>query len=144
MLKILKKLFSRSKVEAVFYQHHQLGKLRLDRHDQTWETENSDVYHGGIPSLGGLPCQKTIDEINLKLTSIDKYWEICSPDLELIVRGFDSMPKDIRAKEMFKVSALSFYQGYWELGFETVERYKWFYIGMQFEGEELVSNTIDT
>ncbi|HCG7990739.1 TPA: hypothetical protein NJ493_004601 [Vibrio parahaemolyticus] len=144
MLDKFKQLFGDIKIKEICVQHAQLGKLRLDCHDHTWETVNSEVFFGGIPSVGGLPSEEVIREISEKLSNIDKYWAICSPDLELIVRDFASMPNNLPAKEMFKVSAVSIYPGYWEICFESIEIYKWFYIGMQFEGEKLVSNTIDT
>ncbi|EGR1579731.1 hypothetical protein D0D70_25360 [Vibrio parahaemolyticus] len=144
MLDKFKQLFGDIKSKETYVQHSQLGKLRLDCHDNTWETVNSEVFFGGIPNVGGLPSEEVIREISEKLSNIDKYWAICSPDLELIVRDFASMPNNLPAKEMFKVSAVSIYPGYWEICFESIEIYKWFCIGMQFEGEELVSNTIDT
>jgi len=144
MFKKLANLFKKEDVPEITFNHDVLGKLIFDTSDHEWQTDENPIYHGGIAGDEKSPDQKSIDFILSKLNNIEKYWKICSDDLQYIASTYKSIPADISLKELYRVAALSLYAGYWEVCFETYPKYKWLYIGMQFEGDELVSNTIDT
>ena len=137
-------IFSIKDKVKITYQHKVLGELVFDADDCTWETVDNPIYHGGIPGTESLPDEKQIIDIFSKLENIDKYWSICSDDLSNIIYSYTSIPKEKTLKEIFKISALSLYDDYWEVCFETRSEYKWLYMSMQFEGDNYVSNTIDT
>lgn len=145
-MNLFKKIFKGKQTPAPTFLHPDLGTLRYCFVDERWETDNgeTEIYHGGIKGSTEEPDESSIQEIITKLKKIDHYWEKCSNDLRKMLESWDSIPKDIPIKELLYVAALSLYDDYWEVCFQTKPEYKWVYIGMQFEGEKLVSNSIDT
>jgi hypothetical protein len=145
MIKLLKKIFvgdePTKKPTSV---HEYFGLIQYDKDSKTWDTLESNVYHGGIRGDISGPSNESTEEIKNRLQDINKYWDICEDDLRYIAESYDSFPKGRQIKELFKLAALSLYNDYWEVCFETYPEFKWLYVGMQFEGCTLVSNTIDT
>ncbi len=138
-------LFKRSSPILQHIEHPTLGELQFDPATSEWESvQGSEIYLGGIQGDSSGPYPKNTAEVSERLAIVDKYWAACSKDLLYISSRYESLPKVNDPRELFKVSALSLYSSYWEICFETKPEYKWLYVGMQFEGEDLVSNTIDT
>lgn len=123
-----------------------LGTLEFVESEQAWQSSStSPIYHGGIPGDEQGPTPEGVAEIVHRLGNIESYWGICSEDLLQIASSFASLPRTTDPRKLYRVAALSLYPAYWEICFETNEALdKWIYVGMQFEGETLVSNTIDT
>lgn len=125
--------------------HPIMGRMEFDPEEGEWETANgAPLYHGGIPGDAAGPDPDRVTEVLSRLANVDKYWEACADDLLRIASWYDSLPKAQHPRELFRVVAVSLYPTYWEVCFQTLPAYKWLYVGMQFEREELVSNTIDT
>ncbi|MES2670017.1 MAG: hypothetical protein V4673_06280 [Pseudomonadota bacterium] len=125
--------------------HPNLGQLQYDARTSQWEsTEGAEIYFGGIPGSADGPSSEQVQELLARLNNLDRYWEICSKDLIEISSTWESLPKVEDPREIFSVAALSLYASHWEICFQSKPEYKWLYVGMQFEGDLLVSNTIDT
>ena len=140
MLATLRKLFGSRQITIV---HPVLGELVFDPEHGDWSTVRDEpIFHGGIPGDSSGPDPARVAEVLERLANIDAYWAACSDDLLYIASTGRSLPETGNPKDLFRVSALSLYPDYWEVCFQTHPRYKWLYVGMQFEGEELVSNTI--
>lgn len=138
------RIFSHQRVPRVV-QDSALGRVAFDPKDGTWETiQDTPIYHGGIPGTVDGPDHTSIEEICVRLGKVDSYWHICSADLLYIASCYASLPQVSEPREIFRLSALSLYPTYWEICFETNPENKWIHVSMQFEGEVLVSNTIDT
>lgn len=122
-----------------------LGRIEFDPIDSTWRTiADAPIYHGGIPGNVHGPDAERIAEILERLGRVESYWQICAPDLLYIAACYASLPQASNPRQLFQLAALSLYADYWEVCFETKPEYTWIYVGMQFEDETLVSNTIDT
>lgn len=144
---VLAKLFSLFKtkqMEKIFYNHAELGRFVFDSEAREWETVDNRIYLAGLPGTEESPDDAAIEDVLLKLRDIDKYWSICEKILTDIARDYESITKDVTVKNLFFVAAISYYEDYWEICFETHESFKWMYIGLQLKGGEVVSNTIDT
>ena len=145
MLAVLGRLFRRPPPVRASILHPVLGCMEFDATDSEWQTaENAPIYCGGIPGDAKGPDPAKVGEVVNRLENVEKYWQLCSEDLLHIASYYSSLPKVDDLHQLFRVSALSLYPSYWEICFETHPEYKWLYVGMQFEGEQLVSNTIDT
>jgi hypothetical protein len=145
-MNLFKKIFKGGQPHVPTFHHPELGKLIYSSSDGTWATDNEEkaIYHGGIRGSIVAPDESSIQEILSRLKGIEQYWDKCSDDLQKILESWDSFPKGVPLKQLLDIKALSLYDGYWEVCFQTKPQYKWVYIGMQFEGDELISNTIDT
>jgi hypothetical protein len=142
---MLSRLFRRPRKVRPSIQHSILGCLEFEASDNEWQTaEGASIYHGGIPGDATGPDPDKAAEIVERLQNIDTYWQLCSEDLLHIAACYSLLPKANDAQQIFRVSALSLYPTYWEVCFETHKEYKWLYVGMQFEAEDLISNTIHT
>lgn len=140
MFATLRRLLGRKKITMV---HPTLGELEFDQDDGVWGTVQTEpIYHGGIPGCDSGPDSDRVNEVINRLVNMDSYWVACSEDLLYIASTSASFPQTNNPKDIFRVTALSLYPNYWEVCVETHTQYKWLYVGMQFEGEELVSNTI--
>jgi len=137
-------LFARRQPERTTVVDPQLGELRFSPDHSTWETLKADVYHGGIPGTEAGPSAEGVNLVRERMSRLDDYWAACEPDLRSIAESFESIPKGEDIRSLYRVAALSLYSDYWEVCFETHRQFKWLYVGMQFKGDELVSNTIDT
>ena len=145
MLATLGRFFRRPRQIRASIFHHALGCLEFDARNSEWQTaDGAPVYYGGIPGDATGPDPIKVAEIMGRLENIDNYWQTCSEDLLHIASCYSSLPKVDDAQQIFRVTPLSLYLAYWEICFETTPEYKWLYVGMQFEGNQLVSNTIDT
>jgi hypothetical protein len=144
MLRALSRLFRRNSHKRPRLTHPQLGLIEFDPKSGEWQTIDSAIYHGGIPGVSSGPDPDAVRALSDRLLNIDRYWDACEQDLVRIAGSWSSVPTDVSVKTLFRLAALSLYPTYWEICFETRPEYKWLYIGMQFEGENLVSNTIDT
>ena len=144
MLAALSRLLHRR--PRISIQHPVLGQLQFDPKSSEWSTaDGAPIYHGGIPGDATDPNPDRVTEVLTRLGNADKYWQACSADLLTIASMFhSSIPQAQDPRQLFRVAALSLYPSYWEICFQTKPEYKWLYVGMQFEGEDLVSNTIDT
>lgn len=138
--------FRRPPPPGIYFDEPTLGRLVYRADVSLWESaDDAGLHHGGIPGDASGPDPGRVGEIVGRLQAIDRYWEACAGDLLLIAGDFASLPKAGDPRELFRLVAVSLYPGYWELCFQTHDHLdKWLYIGMQFEGETLVSNTIDT
>ena len=145
MLDFLKGAFSKNKNPIIKYDHEILGSMHFVKDGGYWESDGEDLYHS-IPGDERSPNQNSVEFIVSKIERIGHYFELSSNDLLYIAHGWDSIDKSLSAKELFKVSAISVNPGNeeWEICFETKPGNKWIYIGLQFEGEEIVSNDIAT
>lgn len=144
-MSLLKRIFQSKPPPAPSVVHPVLGALKYDPTTKSWETSGSrQVYHGGIPGSAAEPEAARIEEVLVRMSNVDQYWRACESDLRHIASQYPSLPRELELKAFFRVVALSLYPGYWEICFETTKSHKWLYVGMQFEGESLVSNTIDT
>jgi hypothetical protein len=146
MFEYLARLFSRRRPEPVFFDHPALGRLEFSPEEALWESaDDAGVFHGGIPGDAGGPDPARADELVQRLEDIERYWGLCADDLLYIASNYDALPKANDPRELFEVAAVSLGPDYWEVCFQTRESLgKWLYVGMQFEGERLVSNSIDT
>ncbi|MCE9687964.1 hypothetical protein LZP73_17450 [Shewanella sp. AS16] len=124
--------------------HDYFGLIQYNDDSKDWETVENEIYYGGISGGETGPLDKSVKAIRHKIENIDKYWGVCEKDLRFIAESYDSIPKGMQINELYKIAALCLYSDYWEICFETYDKYKWLYVGMQFEGDTLVSNTIDT
>lgn len=146
MLSFIKKAFSKRKKPHIEFTHEVLGPMTYMHDGSYWEAANGDIFHS-IPGDETGPNADSVKFIQNKIDSLDHYFEQCSEDLLSIAHTWDSIDKALTAKELFKVSAISVEaegNREWEICFETKSDYKWVYIGLQFEGEEIVSNDIST
>jgi len=144
-MNLLKRLLRTAPTPAPAVVHPTLGALRYVSATRDWETVSSQpIYHGGISGSSTEPDADKVAEVLQRMSNVDQYWRACESDLRYIAGQYPPFPKDVDLKALFRVAALSLYRSYWEICFETIRPHKWLYVGMQFEGERLVSNTIDT
>lgn len=138
-------LFGMRRHPPVTTVHPVLGPMTFCPEYREWETTaEGPVFHGGIPGDVGGPDPDRVAEVLSRLANIEVYWQACANDLLEIASWYDSLPRTQDPRSLFHVTALSLYPTYWEVCFVTAPPHMWLYVGMQFEGEELVSNTIDT
>lgn len=131
--------------ERPSFLHPVLGRLEFLAGEQEWQSAGeSPVYHGGLRGGAEGPDPEAVAEILRRLDNVDAYWDACTEDLLYIASCHSSFPVVTDPRDLYRVAALSLYEGYWEICFETHARHRWLHVGMQFEGERLVSNTIDT
>lgn len=137
--------FRRRRPPVPTIDHPDFGPMSFDAEDNTWETtDDTRIYHGGIPGDVTGPDPERVAEVLRRLADVDTWWRLCAEDLLHIAAQYESLPKTDDPRTLFRVAALSLYPGWWEICFETDPPDKWLYVGMQFEGDTLVSNTIDT
>jgi hypothetical protein len=130
----------------IYFDEPRLGRLVYRPDVSQWESaDDAGLYHGGIPGDPSGPDPARIGEIIGRLQDIDRYWDACAADLLLIAGDFASLPRARDPRELYRLVAVSLHPDHWEVCFQTHDHLdKWLYVGMQFEGETLVSNTIDT
>lgn len=123
-----------------------LGRLEFEPAEGLWESaDGAAIFHGGIPGDASGPDPARAAELVQRLGDIDRYWSLCADDLLYIASNYDALPPARDPREIFGLAAVSLAPDYWEVCFQTHDSLKkWLYVGMQFEGETLVSNTIDT
>ncbi|AUD77740.1 hypothetical protein CW740_00210 [Kangiella profundi] len=146
MFSMIKKLFAKDETPKIELQHELFGHMVFVQDGQYWEASQGSIFHC-IPGNEDGPNNNSVEFISNKMACIDKYWEICSPTLLSVAHDFDSIDKNLTAKELFKVTAISVNSDDnkdWEVCFETEQPNKWIYIGLHFENEELVANDINT
>ncbi|MFG6430113.1 hypothetical protein [Roseateles sp. LYH14W] len=142
---LLTRLFRSKPPEVPLFEHPVLGSFKYDATTQEWETvDSAPVYHGGLSGSAIEPDPAKLAEVLQRMSNLAQYWRACESDLRYIAGCYSSLPSDAAPESLFRVAALSLYKGYWEVCFETIKPHRWLYIGMQFEGECLVSNTIDS
>ncbi len=142
---LLPRLFRSKPPEVPLFKHPVLGSFKFNATTQEWETvASAPVYHGGILGSPVEPDPAKLAEVLRRMSNIAQYWRTCESDLRYIAGQYSSLPSNVAPESLFRVAALSLYPSYWEVCFETIKPHKWLYIGMQFEGERLVSNTIDS
>jgi hypothetical protein len=124
--------------------HSELGELLYDRKEKMWETAGTTaIYHGGLTGDEKGPAQTAVDFILEKRAAIEKYTNASESMLREVLEGFEG-DFDRSINDIFHVVAISIYEEYWEICFETTPPTKWIYVGIQFNGDEVISNTIDT
>jgi hypothetical protein len=125
------------------FDHEILGRLKFDSLFNGWETKTSPIYILGIPGDKEGINKESFDLIIDKVIHIEKYIKLCSEDLLDIVDQYDSFPKNLSVKELFKEPSLGLEDSYWTMSFLARDEYEWINITMRFEGEIVISMEVD-
>jgi len=138
----------RGKVEKIpctapgILDHEILGRLKFNPLFDGWETKKKPIFILGIPGDETGIDKESFDLILDKVIHLEKYIKVCSEDLLNIANQYESLPKGLSVKKLFKKPALGFDDGYWDMSFMTRDKYEWLYITVKFEGETIVSMKI--
>lgn len=140
------KLFGTPEESIAEFDDDKLGHLELVSGGEYWETKESEIYHS-LPGDVNAPCKESIKFISDKLDNLDKYWDICSYELLETAHHWEAIDKSLSAKELFKVGGISVgtsERGEWEIFFVTKPEYKWIYVVLNFNKNEVTSKSIAT
>ncbi|HKS06488.1 MAG TPA: hypothetical protein VJR92_09270 [Gemmatimonadaceae bacterium] len=132
-------------VSAPQMQHPEIGVVEFNAAAGEWSTAGeSEVSFVGLPGTAAGPDESAVASLVARQREVDRYWTMCESDLRFIAEGFDSIPKGLPIRELYRVTAFAWGAEEWEVCFQTLDRHKWIYVAMQFSGDELVSNSITT
>lgn len=146
MYKLLKQLFASNKKTVLKMHHEQLGSLTYSPDFKQWETADETIFHS-MPGDETGPNKSSVKFLVNKVKNKDLLFNQCAPELLSICHEWKSIDKQLSAKDLFKLSAISVNSednDEWEVCFETKPEFKWIYIGLHFKGEEIVANDIST
>jgi hypothetical protein len=156
MFSKLKKIFARK--EPVYQEDADFGYIVFidnvaKEHDPYWEMQGviefpehkAKIQCVGIPGDVNGPYESSRSFLKSKFLLLPHIWKICHEEL---VKTIDIWyPEKIGQdpKKIFTLCAININdQEEWEVCFEADAPYKWVYLGLQFQGDECVSGTLDT
>jgi hypothetical protein len=119
-----------------------------------WQSEGEWTVPGqeqgiGCPDIPGDatgPSDESRAFLLGKRADLETIWRLSEPHIRELLSGWPSL-SDLDPRRDFHISSLAKDgdgASGWEVCFETNKGRKWIYFCLQIEGDEVVSNTIDT